>query len=73
MSNLNNADKAAYPLGGDGGFNPGLTKREQFAAMAMQGLMAYSSQSICNAKFSELATASVDMADELLKALENDK
>lgn len=50
------------------GVNPtGLTKREYFAAMAMQGFCACPDLKIEN---KHLAEAAVDVADELLKALE---
>ena len=43
----------------------GLTKREQFAGMAMQGILANSSNSM-----SYVARDAVQMADELLAELE---
>ncbi len=46
----------------------GLTKREHFAAMAMQGLMSCAAKDTAEA----FARASVEMADALLEALEND-
>lgn len=48
--------------------NDGLTKREYFAGLAMQGLMACSE---ITASRKEIAEESVKMADELLKALDN--
>lgn len=45
---------------------PGLTKRELFAAMAMQGLAADNEMEFC---YDGLATASVKCADALLAAL----
>ena len=47
----------------------GLTKREHFAGLAMQGLMANEEDYSC---WSDLARASVSAADALLKALEQD-
>lgn len=44
----------------------GLTKREQFAAMAMQGLLSHNS----NWRPTSVAKASVDYADALLAELE---
>lgn len=44
----------------------GLTKRELYAAMAMQGLLA--NEDITT--FSELASDAVSMADKLINALE---
>ena len=48
----------------------GLTKREHFAGLAMQGVMANEEE---YPKWSDLARASVAAADALLKALEQDK
>lgn len=47
---------------------PGLTKREYFAAMAMQGLMSCPE---ITASRKEIAEESVKMADDLLKVLED--
>lgn len=49
---------------------PGLTKREYFAAMAMQGLLACPD---VNGSQSELASHSINFADALLSALEEKK
>jgi len=49
-----------------GQFNPGLTKREYFAAMAMQGIIAKPATLTTNEKF---AAAAVSMADALIAAL----
>lgn len=53
----------------------GLTKRELFAAMAMQGLCANSFDGHCNqpiatATYAQLADMAVDHADALLDRLE---
>ena len=52
---------------------PGLTKREYFAAMAMQGLLASMAEKAARGNWgtevNELANASVKIADELLKQL----
>lgn len=48
----------------------GLTKREYFAAMALQGLCAIPSTRGSNA---DHAAVAVSMADELLKALETNQ
>ena len=47
----------------------GLTKREHFAGLAMQGLMSDEAGYL---KWSDLAKDSVAVADALLKALEKD-
>jgi hypothetical protein len=48
---------------------PGMTKRELFAAMALQGLLASTSRG----SYQLFAEKSVQMADHLIKALSNDK
>jgi hypothetical protein len=50
--------------------NIGLTKREYFAAKVMQGLLAQSNGSAISSDKVLGAKYCVDMADELLKALE---
>ena len=51
--------------------NIGLTKREYFAGLAMQGILANSS--LNNLKEETVAEISVLCADKLLKQLENTK
>lgn len=83
---MSNADKPAYPIhGGNTGDDPrnkilsgGLTKREYFAAMAMQGLVnregwaeRFNNENGDSSLMDTLAIASVRMADELLKQLES--
>lgn len=88
MNNFNNGNMPANPLTGDayidfaymvnnGGasYNPecqGLTKREHFAALAMQGLLAQSNGSAISSDCTIGAKYCVDMADALLKALEGE-
>lgn len=48
---------------------PGLTKREYFAAMAMQGLLAQTSQDFGYSEGLVLAKAAVQQADALIEAL----
>lgn len=85
---MENKDKAAFPLSGErwqqdigrgvaSSEYQGLTKREYFAAMAMQGLVnregwaeRFNDEVGDNSLVKILAVASVKMADELLKALE---
>lgn len=79
---MENKDKPAFPISGDQLsendelFNSdfGLTKREHFAAMAMQGLLAANSPCLHgNVEMpvaSEIANWSVLMADALLIKLE---
>jgi len=64
---MNNADQAAYPCNTNG-FSAGLTKREQFAAMAMQGLLA--NPAIGDMSRELMGWEAVQHADALLKALE---
>jgi hypothetical protein len=69
-----NAYKRAYPIDTDitqGQFPPegGLTKREMFAVMAMQGILSSGS----DAAAGNVTRWAVEYADELLKALEETK
>ena len=67
MSELNNAGRAAYP----GSVNKGLTKREQFAAMAMQGLLAAMTSTDASRIIARnIASNSIEIADALLEGLE---
>jgi hypothetical protein len=61
---MNNSDAPAYPDNWDAKL-PGLTKREYFAAMAMQGLLADSTVPTF-----QVAEHAVIQADALLKELE---
>jgi hypothetical protein len=67
---MTNGDDAAYPLMGKISASAGLTKREIFAAMAMQGLLAYPN---CNQSVGVLAFVAVQAADALIEALDDDK
>lgn len=49
----------------------GLTKREYFAAMAMQGILANTENSYRSLK--SIANSSVEIANELIKALNNEQ
>ena len=76
---MNNSDRAAYPLQlqegetADSikrhGVADGLTKREHFAAMAMQGFISDEAWSR-KVGMAKLATLSVEAADALLAELE---
>ena len=86
---MKNADKPINPLKGadDIFFNEreesyikevkpliGLTKREYFAGLAMQGLLAscdWNLSVLNKTLIDETAIKSIEMADELLKQLEN--
>lgn len=69
---MKNRNQNAYPVTIEDNGNPsvthlGLTKREYFAALAMQGLLACPDIS---ASREDIAEESVKQADELLKVLE---
>jgi hypothetical protein len=66
---MKNADKPAFTLQDDYSENAyGLTKREYFAAKAMQGLCANPEQIMETPE--EIAELSIKFADELLKQLD---
>ena len=69
---MKNSEQPAYPLPkdrrSDHPYGNGLTKREYFAAMAMQGMLANSDLTLSLDKTCEL---SIFYADELLKQLES--
>ena len=57
-------------------YHCGLSKREYFAGLAMQGLLANTTQfslNITNDSIVWATIASIKIADELLKQLENEK
>ena len=77
---MNNADKPATPISvsssthgnicsSDFEYGEGLTKREHFAGLAMQGLMSDEAGYL---RWSDLAKDSVAVADALLEQLEQD-
>jgi hypothetical protein len=73
MKQEKNAEQNAYPVTIEDNGTPsvthlGVTKREYFAAMAMQGLCACPDLAVSRV---ELAEESVKQADALLKALES--
>ena len=66
---MNNSDMPAMPVSGDMRYDTtysGLTKREHFAGLAMQGLLAHYG----NADAESCAPCAVALADALLKELE---
>ena len=73
---MSKANHSAFPMivEREGLYATGLTKREYFAAMAMQGLLA--GEVITRFEIMEMsgkktiATLAIDYADELLKELE---
>ena len=63
-----NKDKSAFPYVLDWSMHEdGFTKREYFAAMAMQGLLANAEYG--SSASSEIARLAIGQADELLKQL----
>lgn len=66
MNNKTEPNEPAFACASDTGHQEGLTKREYFAAMAMQGII---SNPIHDQYKSTVAEVSVKMADELIKAL----
>jgi hypothetical protein len=69
---MNNADKPAYPAVNAGNDQPsfyeaGLTKREYFAAMAMQKMVDFGNYDIKE----EVIRRAIGFADELVKQLES--
>lgn len=73
---MENGKQGAFACAADSGYQQGLTKREYFAAMTMQGLMTtlipLTDNQLCpnydNVKY--CANLAATAADELLKALE---
>jgi hypothetical protein len=68
---MSKADEPAFPISisndpEDYVAFPGLTKREYFAGLALQGFLAFD----CNSPPREAASEAVNYADELLAALE---
>jgi hypothetical protein len=68
---MTNPNDLAYPIGNDEGYPvyPGLTKREFFAAMAMQGYLA-SYAGLSSSPFVEhIASKATQFADALIEEL----
>lgn len=65
---MKNGKEGAFACASDYGYQQGLTKREYFAAMAMQAMITreYPSSDF----YQETALQCVHIADEMLKALE---
>lgn len=72
-----NKDESAFPVVRDGHYTQkGMTKREYFAAKAMQGLLSIyeNGQVVPNSEnVAYMAKLSVVAADELIKSLENEQ
>ena len=70
---MNNSDMPAMPYteyDKDGNLPTGLTKREHFAGLAMQGLLAGNPN---NLTLNDVADIATDQADALLAALEQEQ
>lgn len=71
---MENSKETAFPMVVDATkhteWHSGLTKREYFAAVAMQGLLANSNETIVNLMDSQKAEYAIIMSDKLLKQLE---
>lgn len=71
---MNNADKPAYPTNARMHSDAqGITKREYFAAMAIQGLMAVNDKgTFSEEEMAQVAARyAISVADELLKQLDS--
>lgn len=64
------ANELAYPWGNHGDRLCGLTKRELFAAMAMQGLLAWDGDNAYKFSIEDFADCAVKHADAIITALE---
>jgi hypothetical protein len=73
MSNANTPASPVKPeiIQGNNQVHLGLTKREHFAGLALQGLCANSERTVDTE--SDLVRDAISIADELLKQLEADK
>lgn len=69
---MENEKQGAFACASDSGYQQGLTKREYFAAMAMQGILASNVEGLSNGRIdiSGLIPMCVMASDALLKALE---
>lgn len=73
---MKNAKEPAYPITASSWSHAGLTKREYFAAMAMQGMAKdnpfYYTESYMDRQSVKIAQAAAKLADALLKELEEE-
>lgn len=67
---MKNSEQPIHPKSILDEVNIGLTKREYFAGLALQGLLASMTESNWNTEEKTLAEFSVRLADALLKQLE---
>jgi flagellar hook-length control protein FliK len=73
---MKNSEQPAFPYARDIDKFPleqgGLTKREYFAAMAMQGLVSDPETIKTSGSAKDLVEMALELSDELLKQLENE-
>lgn len=70
---MENKDQSAFPQDGNSTGHPdtqGLTKREYFAGLAMQGMIATALLNLSKEEAIVVAAQAIQFADELLKQLE---
>lgn len=67
---MENGEQGAFATSADGCHQLGLTKREYFAGLAMQGMMA--NQNLTSTENDTIAKWSVEIADVLLAELEKE-
>lgn len=72
---MSNGNEPMYPINGGGAISIGLTKREYFAGLAMQGMLANSysdgvTQPLSTANAYQIAGMAIAQADALLAELE---
>ena len=70
---MDNAGMSAFPVTNDTIIGSGLTKREYFAAMMLQGYSANPHENFTDAHYGSLARWAVEQADALLAELEKPK
>lgn len=69
---MTNSEQGAFSCAGNDGYQQGLTKREYFAGLAMQGMLADESGGQGGTYTAEKCiTRAIEFADELLKQLES--
>ena len=66
---MENGEKGAFAVDGKSMLQTGLTKREYFAGLAMQGILSAMHYPL-DANRKSVSEKSIQMADELLKQLE---
>ncbi len=69
MTQNTRPNDAGFPIPEDGVEEYGLTKREYFAALAMQGILSGCDVEYCESDSQQIALAAVMNADALIKTL----